>query len=283
MSTGKKILVLHGPKLNLLKIIPFFFLIGILLGGYVFLEPFFLEEKYIALQNPNIPPEFQDTRVVFLTDIHHGPYFSQMRLEKLVNRVNGLQPDIILLGGDYVHRSPNYIKPCFGALMNLEATLGVYGVLGNHDHWEDAALTRQCMEAAGIHLIDNEAYWVEKNGGRIKIGGVGDYMEDIQDIEPTIADINNDDFVLLVTHNPDYVKEMSTEKVDLVFAGHTHGGQVTFLGLWAPLSPSKYGQNLERVLWGSWCRSHRIKRSRDHNPTGEVFARPQIIIVDLGT
>ncbi|HHT46703.1 MAG TPA: metallophosphoesterase, partial [Firmicutes bacterium] len=110
------------------RIIRFFFFIGIILGVYVFLEPFLLEEKYVNLQSPDLPEEFQDTRIVFLTDIHHGPYFSRARLGKLVDRVNGLRPDIILLGGDYVHRSPDYIEPCFQELKNLEAPLGVYGV-----------------------------------------------------------------------------------------------------------------------------------------------------------
>jgi predicted MPP superfamily phosphohydrolase len=260
----------------------YIFLIGIILGIYVFLEPFLLEEKYVDLQSPDLPEQFRDTRIVFLTDIHHGPYFSRARLGRLVNRVNGLQPDIVLLGGDYVHRSPNYIKPCFAELKNLEAPLGVYGVLGNHDHWEGAALTRQCMAGAGIRLIDNEAYWLEKNGGRIKVGGVGDYLEDILDIEPTIADVNNNDFVVLVTHNPDYAEEMGTDKVDLVLAGHTHGGQVTFFGLWAPILPSEYGQKyrtgIVEVVGAKVIVSNGVGNI---TPPVRFFARPQIIIVDL--
>ena len=264
------------------RIIRFFFFIGIILGVYVFLEPFLLEEKYVNLQSPDLPEEFQDTRIVFLTDIHHGPFFSAGRLGKLVGKVNGLRPDIILLGGDYVHRSPDYIEPCFQELKNLEAPLGVYGVLGNHDHWEGPALTRRCMGDAGIGLLDNEACWLEKNGGRIKLGGVGDYLEDIQDIEPTIGDVKDDDFVVLVSHNPDYAEEMETDRIDLVLAGHNHGGQVTFLGLWAPILPSKYGQKyrtgIVEVAGAKVIVSNGIGTI---TPPVRFFARPQIIIVDL--
>ena len=70
--------------------------------------------------------------------------------------------------------------------------------------------------------LDNEAYWLEKTAGRIKIGGVG-VIDDIQDIEPTISDVKEDDFVVLVSHNPDYAEEMETDLIDLVLAGHNHG------------------------------------------------------------
>lgn len=258
------------------------FFIGIPLAVYIFWEPFFLEEKYIEYQNPDIPPEFKDTKIVFLTDIHHGPYFSKARLEKLVNRVNLLQPDIVLLGGDYVHRSSKFIEPCFEELENLKAPLGVYGVLGNHDHREDAALTRKCMKDAGIRLIDNKAYWLEKNGGRIKVGGVGDYYADIQEIEPTVADVEDDDFVILVTHNPDYAEEIKTDKVDLVFAGHTHGGQITFFGLWAPVVPSKYGQKYRTgIVELDGLKVIVSNGVGTITPPVRFFARPQIIVVDL--
>lgn len=267
---------------NIKRFIQWSFLIAVLLGVYVFLEPFFLEEKYIDIRNPDIPPQFHDTRIVFLSDIHHGPYYSRARLGKLVNRVNRLKPDIILLGGDYVHRSSSYIEPCFTELKKLEASLGVFGVLGNHDHWEDGALTGQCMESAGIHLIDNTAYWLEKNGERIKIGGVGDYLEDIQEIEPTIADVKNEDFVVLVTHNPDYAEDIRTDKIDLVFAGHTHGGQVTFLGLWAPLLPSNYGQKYRTGIIEAVDAKVIVSNGIGTiTPPVRFFARPQIIVAYL--
>lgn len=249
---------------------------------YIFLEPFLLEEKFITYRNQDIPPGFLGGRIVFLTDIHHGPYFSKARLDKLVKRVNKLQPDIILLGGDYVHRNRNYIEPCFKALEKLEAPLGVYGVFGNHDYWAGAELTKRCMGEAGIYQLNNAAYWLKKNGDRIKVGGVGDYYEDIQDLEPTVADAKGDDFVVLVTHNPDYVEEMKTDKVDLVFAGHTHGGQITFFGLWAPILPSKYGQKYRTgVVDTAGLKVIVSNGIGTITPPVRFFARPQVIVVDL--
>ncbi len=266
-------------KANKRKCLFIILIIAVFILAYSFLEPFWLEEKTIEITSAHIPPQFHGATVVFLTDIHHGPFFSRRRVKRLVERVNGLEPDIILLGGDYVHRDAKYIEPCFAELKGLKAPFGLYGVLGNHDHWEGAVLTRQSMQEAGIRLIDNAAFWIEHGGARIKIGGVGDYYEDIQDIAPTVFDVAKEDFVILVTHNPDYVQDMQTDKIDVVFAGHTHGGQVTFFGQWAPLIPSAYGQkfrtgtlqegNAQVII------SHGVGTI---TPPVRFFARPQIII-----
>lgn len=254
----------------------------IALSIYVFIEPRWLEDKTYIIVNQDIPLKFKNTRIIFISDIHHGPFFDISRVRNLVERVNRAKPDIILLGGDYVHRDAKYIVPCFNELRKLEAPLGVYGVLGNHDHWENAELTKERMAASGIKEIDNRAFWVAKEGERFKIGGVGDYNEDVTDVAPTIFDAQESDFVILLSHNPDYVETLKTDKVDLVLSGHTHGGQVTLFGLWAPLVPSKFGQKY---------RTGRIDKKKPEvivsngigtiTPPVRFFARPQIVTVIL--
>ena len=85
--------------------------------------------------------------------------------------------------------------------------------------------------------MDNKAEWVYRNGQRIKIGGVGDLFEYIQDINPTTFDAKDQNFVILLSHNPDYLEKIKIHNIDLVLSGHIHGGQVTLFGLWAPLVP----------------------------------------------
>ena len=257
-------------------------LLLILLGSYVIVEPYLIEDIVVEIIDEDIPAAFVDTKLVFVSDIHHGPFFGISRVKKLVRTINAKNPDIILLGGDYVHRSPEYIEPCFNELRKLRAPLGVYGVLGNHDHWEDATQTWNSMEKTGIVLLDNSALWIEKDGGRIKVGGVGDLFEDDQDINPTVKDVNREDFVVLVTHNPDYVETISIDKIDLVFGGHTHGGQVTFFGLWAPLIPSRYGQKYRSGLIELGDMKLIVSNGIGTvTPPVRFFARPQINTVVL--
>jgi predicted MPP superfamily phosphohydrolase len=258
------------------------FSIPVLLLAYAFFEPYLLKESVTHVRDADIPEGFTGKKIVFISDIHHGPFFSRQRVAGLVKRANGLGADIILLGGDYVHRGPQYIIPCFEELSRLSAPLGVYGVLGNHDHWEGAALTRQKMKEAGITLIDNRAVWVESGGGRIRVGGVGDYWEDVPDIRSALEGTSEEDFVMLVSHNPDVAAAFDARGVDLLLAGHTHGGQVTLFGLWAPLVPSNYGQRFRGGTIKTGSTTVLVSSGVGTvTPPVRFFARPEIHLIVL--
>ena len=98
------------------------------------LDTYRLEVKEYTFESPDLPPEFDGIRAVFVTDIHHGPYYSQTQVGKVVDLVNRLEPDLVLLGGDYVYHDTRYEATCFQELARLEAPLGCFAVLGNHDY-----------------------------------------------------------------------------------------------------------------------------------------------------
>ncbi|MBN1604778.1 MAG: metallophosphoesterase [Chitinispirillaceae bacterium] len=253
-----------------------------ILLAYMLIEPYWVQKKYYLIESDEIPQVFDGTKIVFLTDIHHGKFYSKARVRKVVEDVNRMNADVVLLGGDYVEGSPKYIQSCFDELKKLRAVYGVYGVLGNHDHWQGADSCRHAMAAAGIKSIDNGAYWITKKGIRIRIGGVGDHCEDKQYPERTIDSVNVSDFVLLVSHSPDYAMEITTDKVDYMFSGHTHGGQITLFGKYAPKVPSRYRQKLRTGLVS-------VKNCKVIISNGigtafiplRFFARPQIVIGEL--
>lgn len=213
-----------------------------LVVAYAFAEPHWLRVHRLTIADADVPPAFSGVRIAFLSDIHHGPFFSIERVGRVVDLVNRLQPDVILLGGDYVHRDARFIAPVFAELARLRAPLGMFAVAGNHDHWEGIDLTRREMAKAGIVNLDNRAVWVTIGGDRIRIGGVGDLWEDRQDLAPTLDGVHESDFEILLSHNPDFAERLPTRDIDLMLSGHTHGGQVTLFGLWAAAVPSAYGQ-----------------------------------------
>jgi len=267
-----------GKKLVLTAIVVLLTMMGL----YGIIEPFWIEQKVYVVNHPDIPESFDNVRIVFLTDIHHGRFFSRSRVRKVVDLANKLNAQMILLGGDYVEGSPDYIEGCFEELGNLSTELGVYGVLGNHDHWQGARKTREAMAKHGILSIDNNAFWIQKNGQRIRIGGVGDHCEDVQRLGITTDKTLESDFVLLVSHSPDYAMDITGDKVDLLLSGHTHGGQITLFGLYAPKVPSRYGQKFrtgKKMVNSIWVIVS--------NGIGAVmlpirfFARPQMVIIQL--
>lgn len=258
------------------------FLLLFTLFAYMIFEPYWLEKRNYLIENNGIPRAFNGTKIVFMTDIHHGVFYSKARLRKVVEDVNRLKPDVVLLGGDYVEGSSRFIQPCFDELKKLQAVNGVYGVLGNHDHWQGADSCRHAMAAAGIKSIDNGAYWITKNGMRMRVGGVGDHCEDKQYPERTIDGVTISDFVIMVSHSPDYAMEIVTDKIDCFFSGHTHGGQLTLFGMYAPRVPSRYKQKLRTGLVN-------VNKSQVIVSNGigtaflpmRFFARPQVVIAEL--
>lgn len=213
-----------------------------------FVDTYRLEVKEYTCESPELPAEFDGTRIVLVTDIHRGASYSEERVGRLVDRVNALEPDLVLLGGDYVYGGTKYEASCFAELARLQAPLGRFAVLGNHDYGDDDSDDPgpdgaiEAASDAGIPLLRNQAVWLEKDGARIRVGGVADYSEDRPKLAPIVADTDARDFVLLMSHNPDYAEDLPPGAVDLMLSGHTHGGQVTLFGSWGILVPSKYGQ-----------------------------------------
>lgn len=209
---------------------------------YSFVEPYLLEEKVVIIRDSDVPDNFVGKKIIFASDFHLDEYYSPERLADVVTRINAAKPDIIVLGGDYVTDDETYLEICFAQLAKLQAPLGVYGVTGNHDSVANYRLTVKYMKSAGIIPLENDTRWIEIDGQKIKLGGVKTSYGQISDAEPTTDNTEADDFVVLISHNPDFAEELHTDRIDLMLSGHTHGGQVTLFGLWAPYLPSDYGQ-----------------------------------------
>jgi predicted MPP superfamily phosphohydrolase len=269
------------PKLILITI-----LLGLLMVGYAFVEPNLIETKEVVIESKDIPPQFDGKKIVFLTDIHYGPFFNKERVDNLVNQTNALNPDLIVLGGDYVDYESvkgtgesSSVKEVFQSLSNLKAPLGVYGVLGNNDPQE---LTLNTISGSRVTYIGNKGIWIEENGDRIRWGGVGDYNNGNQLQSATTSAALTSDFVILLSHNPDYFPKVDKDKVDLVLSGHTHGGQVTIFGLWSPDFQSRY-----KAEYRTGVLKYNNTTLLVSNGLGTVtmpirfFARPQIILIKL--
>jgi uncharacterized protein len=170
---------------------------------------------------------------VFVADIHDGPNLGKRQMDALVNTINGLDADIVILGGDYVGGRLNGAEVFYPRAKALRARLAKVAVLGNHDVWEGEDAARQGLRDAGITLLDNHAVRVEKDGESIVVGGVEDLETGAPDAVGLSEVVSPLDFAVLVSHNPDVFPGQLPEtkaRWDLGLAGHTHGGQVTFFG-----------------------------------------------------
>ena len=162
-------------------------------------HPIHLREYAVPIRD--LPNELDGLRVVHLSDTHFGPYVSVAYLERAVEKANRLHPDLIVLTGDYLEGSRRFApEPGIHVLGRLRARLGVFAVLGNHDHWEGSARCRVMFQRAGLPLLDNRRFYVTADGptahsqpGRsLCVAGLGDLWEDEASFEDAIGGVPQD-------------------------------------------------------------------------------------------
>lgn len=225
---------------------------------------------------PNLPPGADGLRIAFLSDHHLGPWVSERQVRRSVALANSLRPDLIILGGDYITRRRKYIAPCARMLGRLQAPMGVYAVLGNHDHWVDALATTRALDRVGIHMLTNRG---EEISPGLYLAGIDDWWAH-PDFERAFAGAGKGDCVILVSHNPDAILDRRSRRADLILSGHTHGGQVAVVG--RLLVASEYGRHHPRGL-------HRLGRTQIYITTGvgvvfppvRLFCRPEVALITL--
>ena len=220
----------------------------LVLGLWAFvIEPsrLIIHEETIAMAR--WPSSLNGLRVAAISDIHAGsPFIDEDKLRLMVDRTNEAKPDVIVLLGDYMvktswHSTQMEPEVIATALKGLQAPLGVYAVLGNHDWWFDRGRVRQALEGHGIRVMDNDAVRLEKNGHAFWVVGIADAWSLTDDIAGTAARVTPGEPAIALTHNPDILPRFPPA-FQLTLAGHTHGGQVNLPFIGRRIVPSEFGQ-----------------------------------------
>ena len=185
-----------------------------------------------TLASPLVPKAFDGTRVVFFADVHAGRFLGRSRVASLVDLVQEEEPSLIILGGDYVGGRSNGARHFYPEISRLDAPLGVFAVLGNHDSWEGDHDERHELATAGITVLENEAVRVpvvgDPESGTLVVAGLADEWTGRPDADAVKDSVGPNDYGILVAHNPDTLGPALDEESSwsLALAGHTHGGQV---------------------------------------------------------
>lgn len=202
--------------------------------------------RRMIVKLPGWPAGAAPVRVALLSDIHIGSSATTPdRLTRVVAQVNALRPDLVLIAGDFVAGAApvagrRYAAMLRAPLARLRAPLGTVAVLGNHDHWTNAALIRRILAAAGVSVLDNDAV----ARGPLVVVGVGDGFTGHAETGAALAaaaPLSGARVVL--THTPDTTKLIGRDGPALLLAGHTHCGQA-ILPLIGSLAVHRFGRTL---------------------------------------
>lgn len=201
--------------------------------------------KHYSFGNEELPEQFDGYKVAFISDIHYPSLFNRNRLAKAVRRLRNESPDLLLLGGDYV-TSDIYLDELFDSISAVCPKDGVFAVLGNHERRNEEKV-RMAMASNGIELLADSVVEINRGGDAIYIAGIYDsFSYDPLVVQPAET-VDGESCTILLCHTPDYA-ELSSTTADLVFSGHTHGGQVSLFGLYTPVKNTQYGNRFLRGM-----------------------------------
>jgi uncharacterized protein len=173
--------------------------------------------------------------IAHLTDVHIGPLIGREFAEKLVRRVNALEPDLIVITGDLVDGRLSELAAHIEPLRDLRARDGVYAVTGNHEYYWNPSAWLDHIRSLGIRVLRNEHVTI---ADAFELAGVDDSSAG-EDVPRAVAGRNPRLPLVLLAHHPRTVARAMQAGVDLQLSGHTHGGQLLPLGWLARLFDPK--------------------------------------------
>ena len=191
-----------------------------------FVEPRRLQLRQVRLQLPQLPTEFAGLRIAHVSDLHLGGWLTPARLAVWLARINDLQPDLVVITGDFVEeRADQPTDELVACLQTLQPP--ILAVLGNHDHRRGAAQVRQALTACGIRVLRNEVYTLQRDAAQLHFAGLGDQAWHDDDFDALLEHLPPQGVAILLAHEPDVADQAAaSERFALQLSGHTHGGQV---------------------------------------------------------
>ncbi|PJN86974.1 metallophosphoesterase [Bacillus sp. mrc49] len=208
-------------------------LTGLGIGGNYYahnLEPKWLETKYKVISHPLIPKGFNGMKMIQFSDTHLGFQFQLKDLQAVVNKINQLNPDVILFTGDLMDQPNKYrSKQEIPSVLNqLKAPFGKFCIYGNHDHGGyGSTIYNNIMKESHFTMLQNTSTKLSLlTGEEIFISGVDDAMLGKPDFEKALAGIPEEVFTIMLSHAPDLADISRTYNIQYQISGHSHGGQV---------------------------------------------------------
>jgi hypothetical protein len=196
----------------------------------------------MSVSLPRLAKEFNEFRIVHISDLHLGQWMSPERLEGVIGLVNEQSPDIVAITGDFVSFAVDEVAADLAtSLSHLRPTIVTFAVLGNHDHWMGAEKVRRILRDSNIIDLSNDVYTVHRRESALHFAGIDDVMAQEDDLDHVLKKLPSSGPAVLLVHEPDFADvAAATGRFVLQLSGHSHGGQFVLPGIGPPFRGSHF-------------------------------------------
>jgi len=208
-----------------------------------------VDVRHVEYKKKNLSIDLEGFKIAFIADVQADRYTDEKRLQRYVDKINSQNPDLVLIAGDVITSSPDYIKTAGKFIGKIKSKNGTYSCVGDHDNWayrrdyvRSLREVKESLQNNTVEMPDNELRYIDFDSSRIGITFIThNYVTKIS--ETTLRNIsssNKADFKIFLTHQPQefLINRAVKDKYDLFLAGHTHGGQITLLFPFIQLTPT---------------------------------------------
>jgi predicted MPP superfamily phosphohydrolase len=237
-----------------------------------------LEVNEYEVRIPGWPKEFSGFSLAQVSDIHFGGYIHPEYLKFVFAEMRKLKPDLFALTGDFISRARD-IPALEKVLKGFKAPLGVYAILGNHDHWTEGSMVMDTIQKAGIRVLKNEVVTFRKKGKTLSLMGVDDLWTGEKNESAFSGNLG--DAKIMLAHNPDHFYLSKRVGAHIQISGHCHGGQICFPLLGSVIVPSKMGRNYAGGFFRDGKTVVFINRGIGGFPQVRTLCHPEIVKLTL--
>ncbi|HEX9161925.1 MAG TPA: metallophosphoesterase [Thermoanaerobaculia bacterium] len=228
----------------------------------------------------DLPESFDGYRIAFLTDTHVAGFVRRQFYREVVAQVNRFDPDLILLGGDFVTFRRDIPLMADVLLSGLAARDGILAVLGNHDYWANGEETKAAMSARGVKFIINTSHTIRRGEDELPVVGIDEVYRGDPDVDAAFARVKRAPCIG-VTHHPDLIDLLGRRRIDLLVCGHTHGGQIRFPFFGAIVVPSRHEGRYAAGFHREGAVLMYVSRGIGAIPPVRILCRPEVATFTL--
>lgn len=284
----------------------FIFLCFYVVAWGSFIEPRLIAVNYVSVDLPNFEPA-KPVKIAFISDVHVGTYKKDGWIKKISSRITKLNPDAVLIAGDFIVNKSKQAKYLSG-FEQFSSNIPVYAVLGDHDYRiknkgheiirvdeESAYIVADTLKKAGVQILRNESREIKINNDSFLLVGLDELLSGKTNMSNAISQLTNQQInqlpTIVLIHNPDFIlseeltaKAGQTKKADLILSGNTHGGQIRlpFIGAVSPL-PSRLPRSFDQGMFILENNRKLFITSGigESGPRARLFNPPEIVLLEI--